>query len=195
MPTPGAVTSGLTAPSPSRGPRLEKPARESSRSTAPTVSAASAVPGEPMVDWPLAPSLPAAMTNSESVDAVSALTAWLMGSVPSVGPPPRLMLITLASWAAAHSMPSMTEDSVPYPLSSSTLPTSSSASAATPRMDPPDAAPVPPTVAATCVPWPKRSPVLPLLEKSLACAMRPDRSGCLSSTPVSRTATLTPLPW
>ena len=62
MSTPGAVMSGLSAASPTRGPRLEKSARLSDLSTAPTVSAASALPGEPTVSS--APSLPAETTNS-----------------------------------------------------------------------------------------------------------------------------------
>lgn len=194
MPTPGAVTSGLTAASPRRGPRLEKEARESSRSTAPTVSAASAAPGDPTVDGP-GPALPAATTKRVSVDAVRVLTAWLIGSVPSVSASePRLMLTTLACWEAAHSMPSMTDDSEPKPSSPSTLPISRSARGATPRRVPEDAAPVPPTVAATCVPWPKWSSVLGLPEKSFASATRPARSGWFASTPVSSTATFTPWP-
>jgi hypothetical protein len=67
-PTRGAVTSGLTAPSSERGPRLENEASESSRSTAPTVGAASAAPGVPTVDAP-GPALPAATTKSAPVDA------------------------------------------------------------------------------------------------------------------------------
>src|SRR5216683_4272162 len=49
MPTPGAVMSGLSASSPSRGPLLEKEAMLSLLSTAPTVSAESASPGDPSV--------------------------------------------------------------------------------------------------------------------------------------------------
>ncbi|GAA3115468.1 hypothetical protein GCM10020001_038590 [Nonomuraea salmonea] len=48
MLTPGAVMSGLIASS-RRGPRLEKEASASSPSTAPTVSAELAAPGEPTV--------------------------------------------------------------------------------------------------------------------------------------------------
>ena len=50
-------------------------------STAPTVSAAAAAPGEPMVSGP---SLPAAMTNSVPYCADSASTACDIGSLPSV---------------------------------------------------------------------------------------------------------------
>ena len=49
-----------------RGPRLENGAITSLTSTAPTVRAASADPGELTVDGPLPPLLPAAMTNSVS---------------------------------------------------------------------------------------------------------------------------------
>jgi hypothetical protein len=63
MSTPGAVRSGLTAPSATLGPLLENVASESSRCAAPTVSAASAVPGESTVPA-LAPELPAETTNS-----------------------------------------------------------------------------------------------------------------------------------
>ena len=109
MSTPGAVISGLRPASPSRGPRLEKSARPSLRSTAPTVSADAAAPGVPTVSsWP---SLPAATTNSVPVCAVMSLTAWLSGSVPSVASPPRLMLTTFAPSAAAHSIPAMIQES------------------------------------------------------------------------------------
>ena len=47
MSTPGAVMSGLMAESPMRGPRLENSANSSFLVTAPTVSASSALPGEP----------------------------------------------------------------------------------------------------------------------------------------------------
>src|SRR6185369_11086895 len=66
MSTPGAVSSGFRPPSPRRGPQLENQARLSLESTAPTVSAAEAAPGEPM---PPGPVLPAAMTNSAPVEA------------------------------------------------------------------------------------------------------------------------------
>lgn len=52
MPTPGAVISGLTVKVSLSGPRLEKFASWSCLDTAPTVSAASAAPGEPTVDLP-----------------------------------------------------------------------------------------------------------------------------------------------
>lgn len=98
--------SGLAAPSPTLGPRLEKSAIWSCLSTAATVSASSAEPGLPTVPL-LGPELPAATTKSVPVSRLSSLSAWLSGSVPSVGSPPRLRLTTLAPEWAAHSMPAM----------------------------------------------------------------------------------------
>ncbi len=109
MSTPGAVMSGLTAPSPVRGPRLENTARLSSRSTAPTVSAASALPGEPTVS--AAPELPAAITNSVPYWAESVFTASSSGSTSGVSPPPRLRFATSAPCSAAHTIPLRIHDS------------------------------------------------------------------------------------
>ncbi len=81
MSTPGAVTSGLMAPSPARGPVEEKSASLSLSSTAPTVSAASALPGEP-IDW--GPSLPAAIANRMPFSAESLLTSASSGSTSGV---------------------------------------------------------------------------------------------------------------
>lgn len=110
--TPGAVTSGLTAPSPTRGPRLEKPASLSWSSTAPTVSAASALPGEPTVPAP-EPSLPAAMANRTPFSADSLSTAASSGSTSGVSVPPRLRLTMSAPWATAHSIPARMPESSP----------------------------------------------------------------------------------
>ncbi len=153
MATPGAVRSGLTPLSPTRGPRLEKSASRSDLSTAPTVSAASALPGDSTVCSP-SPSLPAATTKSVPVSAESRLTASSTGSVPGVSSPPRLRLTTSAPWATAHSMPAMTPDSSPVSLSFRTLPFRIFAPGATPLYLPPDLAPVPATMDATWVPWP-----------------------------------------
>lgn len=136
MSTPGAVRSGLTALSPTRGPRLENSASWSTPLpgpfTAPTVSAASAAPGAPML-YASGPELPAAMTNSAPVSSLSRLTAWLSGSVPSVGSPPRLMLTIFACWSrAAHSMPARIQESWPLPSLFRTLPMCSEAPGATP---------------------------------------------------------------
>ena len=59
---------------------------------------------------------------------------------------------------------------------------------------PPEAAPEPATVDATCVPWPLPSVTSPLPLKSLVAPIRPAKSGWLASMPVSNTATVTPLP-
>lgn len=108
MSTPGATISGLALfPT---GPRLENSASRSRASTAPTVSAASAVPGEP-TDANV-PSLPAATTNSVPCSAVRLVSAMDSGSPPTVGAPPRLMLTTSAR-GAAHSIPAITLESVP----------------------------------------------------------------------------------
>ncbi|ROP37471.1 hypothetical protein EDD40_2784 [Saccharothrix texasensis] len=107
--TPGAVMSGLTAPSPTRGPRLENAAMPSCRSTAPTVSAASALPGELIVSG--RELLPAAITNSTPVRADSVFTASSNGSSSAVSPPPMLRFTMSAPCSAAHCMPATIADS------------------------------------------------------------------------------------
>ena len=88
-------------------------------STAPTVSAVLAVPGDATLTGE--PALPAATTNSVPVSAVSASISWLSGSVPSVGSAPRLMLTTRAPLCAAQSMPAITHESRPEPSSASAM--------------------------------------------------------------------------
>ncbi len=130
------------------------------------------------------------------VSALSRLTAWLSGSVPSLGwLEPRLMLMTVASasWAA-HSMPARIQDSCPLPLSLSTLPMASWAPGATPFSRPSEAAPVPATVDATWVPCPARSVISSPGTNTADAPIWPARSGWVGSTPVSRTATRTPAP-
>ncbi len=186
--------SGLAAPSPRRGPRLENCAIASFLSTAATVRASSAEPGEETF-WAMKPELPAATTNNVPVVRLSSLSAWLIGSVPSVASPPRLMLTTLAPEWAAQSMPAMTASSGHSPLSLQTLPTSSLAPGATPLRSPLDAAPLPRTVDATWVPCPCPSLApwgLPV--KSACPAMLAETSGWVASIPVSSTATVTPVP-
>ncbi|MGY3060769.1 hypothetical protein ACVWZD_005014 [Streptomyces sp. TE3672] len=114
MSTPGPVMSGLTAPSPMRGPTLEKSAIWSSSSTAPTVSAASALPGDATVPWP-GPLLPAATANRTPFSAESLSTWASRGSVPGVSGPPRLILMMSAPWATAQSTPARTLESSPLP--------------------------------------------------------------------------------
>ncbi len=140
--------------------------------------------------------LPAATTNSAPVSRERVLTASAMGSVPSLGSvEPRLMETMSASTSrAAHSIPAMISDSLPKPSSSRTLPTARVAPGATPFSLPSEAAPLPPTVEVTCVPWPCRSATSWPGMKLLLCAIRPARSGCPASTPLSSTATVTPLP-
>src|SRR5690606_2539924 len=191
---PGAVRSGFSAWEPNTGPREEKLASWSKASTAPTVRAAAATPGEPMVRAPSAPSLPAAITNRVPWSRVRSFTAWLIGSVPSVGAPPRLMFTTAAPSATAHSMPSMIHEVWPVPSLLSTLPDSSRAPGATPVYRPPEAAPVPSTVEATWVPYPWPSTGDSPGTKLTAWSICPARSGWVASTPVSSTATLTPEP-
>lgn len=53
---------------------------------------------------------------------------------------------------------------------------------------------MPATVDATCVPWPNLSPVPSEPEKSFSSTTWAARSGWEVSTPVSRTATFTPVP-
>ncbi len=91
-------------------------------------------------------------------------------------------------------MPAMICDSVPEPSSLRTLPTARTAPGATPFSLPSDPAPLPPTVEATWVPWPLRSATSSPSMKDFDSATRPARSGWVRSAPVSRTATLTPLP-
>ena len=91
-------------------------------------------------------------------------------------------------------MPAMMPESEPNPSSSSTLASRIRAPGATPLCVPPDLAPDPATVDATCVPWPTWSTVLPESEKSFWAISTPLRSGCVSSTPVSSTATFTSVP-
>jgi hypothetical protein len=143
---------------------------------------------------PSLPSLPAATTKRVPVCSDSASSAWLAGSVPSVGSDPRLRLTTSAPAWAAHSMPSIAQDSSPSPLSLRTLPTISEAPGATPVYRPPDAAPVPAMMDATCVPCPWRSTVEASSLKFPLATTLPARSGCVGSIPVSRTATVAPVP-
>src|SRR5690606_16161715 len=79
MPAPGATTSGLSCAS-APPPRLEYQVTVSSSSTAPTVSADAAMPGELTQPSPRSPSLPAATTNSVPYRAVSSSTATASGA-------------------------------------------------------------------------------------------------------------------
>ncbi len=150
MSTPGPVMSGLGVPS-RFGPRLEKSAIRSCLSTAPTVSAVGALPGDQIVRRP-SPELPAATTNRALPE--SRAMAASIGSTPGVSGEPRLMLTTCAPWSTAHCMPATMPEMSPKLSSPRTLPSSSFASGATPLLRPPDFAPLPAMVEATCVPCP-----------------------------------------
>jgi hypothetical protein len=174
--TPGAVMSGFRAKSPIRGPRPEKPASTFCLSTAPTVMASLAAPGLVIVCVE-GPKLPAAIVNRTPSSCVSWFTAWETGSVPSVIPACRLIEITSAPLVAAHCMPAMTHDSWPLPVLSSTLPFISSAPGATPLRRPFEAAPLPTTVSATCVPCPLPSDAVASGVKFASATTLPCRSG------------------
>jgi hypothetical protein len=177
MSTPGAVISGLIAKSPSRGPRPENAASVSDLSTAPTVRASAAAPGAATV-WSLGPLFPAATTNKVPYVRLRLFTAWLIGSLPSLGPLPRLILTTSApSSLAAHSIPAMIHEVEPEPESPRTLPLSKLAPGATPFLRPPDAAPEPAIVSATWVPWPWRSVAVAEVVKLRTSTTLPARSG------------------
>ncbi|RPK83889.1 hypothetical protein EES45_05505 [Streptomyces sp. ADI97-07] len=149
MPTPGAVMSGFSEPS-AVGPVLENSAIRSLRSTAPTVSAEAALPGEPIVEAP-GPSLPAAITKSMPLLADMRSTAASSGSFSAVSSPPRERLATRAPLSAAHCIPAMMPESSPVPSSFRTLTSMIFAPGATPLCLP-DFTPEPATVDATWVP-------------------------------------------
>ncbi len=132
MSTPGAVTSGFTPPV-AVGPRPENAATTSERSTAPTLNALRALPGEEIDPAP-GPSFPAAATNSIPFSRESRSTASSRGSVSGVSVSPRLRLTTCAPWSAAHCIPArIAESEQPPSAPTQTLPSSSRASGATPR--------------------------------------------------------------
>ena len=193
MSLPGAARSGLRALSPSRGPRLEKSLSWSVLVTLPIERAASAAAGVPIE--PSWPKLPAAITNSVPCSLLIRLTASDIGSVPSVGQPPRLMFTTLAlAPVAAHSMPAMIPSNVPEPESSSTLPTASFASGATPLYLPFDAAPEPSAIDATCVPWPYLSSTVPVGVKFLVAPIRAGEVRVVGVVAGVQHGDVTPLP-
>ena len=150
--------SGLSASSFMRGPALEKSASWSELSTAPTVSAASAAPGAPMVDGS-GPLLPAAMTKSAPVSArqlVDGLAQRVVLGVPGADAQAHADHLG-ALVRAAHSMPAMIPESLPAAVVVEDLADHRSAPGATPFSLPPEAAPVPAMVEATWVPCPLRS--------------------------------------
>ena len=175
---------------------LLKPATTSSVSVAPTERANRSLPGEPPVP---SPSLPMAATTGTPRRKQSTIARVY---VPGVSGPitraPRDMLMTSTLRSRAQSIPASTWASLPPTAPSSTNATARRASGATP-IHLPLALP-PAMVPHTCVPWRSLSwgvePVtrLPAASNSAQFTTLPLRSGCSASTPVSSTATFTPLP-
>lgn len=136
-----------------------------------------------------------ATTNNGPPSADSAFTACDTGSTPSDAVlVPRLIDTTSTPSSRAHCMPSMIADSVPSCGVRQHLPTYRAAPGATPFFAPSEAAPDPAMVDATWVPCPTLSSVLSPGTKLLDATMAPLTSGCVASMPVSRTATLLPVP-
>src|SRR5437762_5688892 len=170
MSTPGAKTS-------TQLPKLEKDARKSLSSLAPTTSASVTSAGEPVQALTLL--LPAAMeyvmpAAMEFFTAVS--TAVLMNWSK-----PRLMFATAGFWALAvtQSMPPTTLASVPLPVQSSNFTATSWICLATPTL-------LPPMVPATWVPCPKQSSLIVsiVLVPNVA---RPPNCSWVTRIPVSMT--------
>ena len=134
------------------------------------------------------------MTKSAPVDSLSESTARAIGSVPSLASGLPRLIETTSARPAPHSIPSMIQDSAPEPASLRTLPIARSAPGATPFSFPSEAAPVPATVEATWVPWPLTSVTVSPGTKLRVSATCSARSGWVWSTPVSSTATVTPVP-
>src|SRR5262245_58819585 len=131
-------------------PVLENQARESTLLVAPTVMAAAARAGEKL--HASTESLPAAIayvTPALMERMTASSIAWFTS-------PPRLMLATAGGWkcAVTQSTPRTTPASVPEPWQSSTRTACSVTPFARPHV-------LPPTVPATCVPWPWQSSAEP----------------------------------
>src|SRR3954464_2526106 len=125
--TPGAKRS-------TQEPKLEKDARRSVVSVAPTVRAAGTRAGEVVQASALL--LPAAT----AIVTLSAMTRWTAASTLLLTPPPRLMLATagpLVWWATTQSRPAMMPDHVPEPSQPSTRTGTTVADFATPSGLPP----------------------------------------------------------
>ena len=192
MSTPGATSSGFAARVLTSGPRLENGATASLPSTAPTVRAEAAAAGSG--DPPDGAVVAGGHHEQRPVLLRERVHACDSGSLPSLrSQPPRLMFTTSAR-AAAHSMPATTCDSVPYPSSPSTLPTTRSAPVRLPGARHPSGARAGDRRChvRTVSKWSTASP--PSMLKSARSTTRPARSGWLKSAPVSSTATRTPCP-
>src|SRR6266511_45284 len=167
MLTPGAKMS-------TQVPKLENEARLSLMSVAPTVIAAGTRAGLKL--QALALLLPAAMAyvTPELIELATALS-----NVVSM-PPPRLMLATagVTLLAVTQSMPAATCAVVPLPLQFRTRTATSCTPLATPYCDPP-------TVPATCVPWPLQSSAVPPSISSTPLVARPPKVWWVNRIPVS----------
>src|SRR6266508_4322951 len=143
-------------------------------SVAPTVIAAGTRAGLKL--QALALLLPAAMAyvTPELIELATALS-----NVVSM-PPPRLMLATagVTLLAVTQSMPAATCAVVPLPLQFRTRTATSCTPLATPYCDPP-------TVPATCVPWPLQSSAVPPSISSTPLVARPPKVWWVNRIPVS----------
>src|SRR5262245_57066743 len=165
-------------------PKLENEARASVLVVAPTVMASAARAGEVLHASLL--SLPAAIAYTTPA-ATERRTA---SSSARSAPPPRLMLATAGFvWlAVTQSMPATTPAVEPEPEQLNTRTAYSITFLATPKV-------LPPTVPATCVPWPLQSlPFCPSLTASWPTDARPPNSLCEIRMPVSMMYACAPLP-
>ncbi len=152
---PGATTSGLMRWS-QVGPAELYDAILSCLVVAPTAMTFSALAGEAIRNAP--PEFPAeAITTTPA--STAALAVMASGSVPSGGhiTSPKLMEMISAPLSTAYSIPDMIDEALPQPWLSSTLMFIIEACGATPIYSPPDDAPLPAMIPATCVPCPNPS--------------------------------------
>src|SRR6266545_4452211 len=155
-------------------PKLENDARRSVRSVAPTVIAAGTRAGLKL--QALALLLPAAIAYVTPAE----MDRFTAASIDALGPPPRLMFATagLIALRVTQLMPATTLPTLPLPLQSSTRTATSWTRLATPNS-------APPTVPATCVPWPLQSSARPPSMASNPLVARPPKVRWLNRMPVS----------
>src|SRR5262245_48020666 len=154
-------------------PKFEKDDRASALVLDPTVMAALTRAG----DWLDAFVLPLPAATAYVTPAVIELFTAVSSDV--LMPPPRLMFATAgaARCDVTQFTPAITPEMLPDPEQFSTRTANSRAALATPYVDPP-------TVPATCVPWPlQSSPLPPMLSK--ATDARPPNCVCVTRIPVS----------
>src|SRR3989338_7682278 len=154
IPTPGATISGLTRPS-AVGPLLLKSATLFPSSTAPTVNPNLEHPGE-LIVLEFGPEFPAATTTIKPLlTTLSTLSDNIsVPSHPSISAP-RLKLAISAPLLNAQSSPSIKSEASPKPSPFKTFTSNKLAPEATPL----NLLSCDPTIPATCVPWPSKSPV------------------------------------